>query len=166
MRALIAIGAAFVMACLIPTASRADAPGPTAAAPAKPGCKCPPVRARKHVRHHRRVAKRMIAAVPPAVAPVYYNTGLPSPWDSAYDRAMTLHFRSPFVTAIVEPEPGYPHTPPVRAAAWYRFASGPTVYQYDGITGQYIALSQYDAHRVYPHVVAAAPAPAPVHGPH
>jgi hypothetical protein len=49
----------------------------------------------------------------------------------------------------------------VRAVAWYRYASGQTVYQYDGITGQYIALSQYDADRVYPHVVAAAPAAAP-----
>jgi hypothetical protein len=98
----------------------------------------------------------MIAAVPPPVMPVYYNTGIPSPWDPAYDRAMTLHFRSPFVTAIVEPEPGYPHTPPVRAVAWYRYGSGSTVYQYDGITGQYIALSQADAWRFYPHVVAAA----------
>ena len=162
MRALIAIGAAFVMACLIPAPSRADAPGPGVAA-AKPDCKCPRVRAHRVVRH-RRVAKRMIAAVPPPVAPVYYNTGIPSQWDPAYDRAMTLHFRSPFVTGIVEPEPGYPHTPAVRAVAWYRFASGPTVYQYDGITGQYIALSQYDAYRLYPHVVAAAPAavaPAP-----
>jgi hypothetical protein len=160
---LIAIGAAFVMAWLVPTASRADAPGPAAAAPAKPGCKCPPKRVQRHVRHHRRVAKRTVAMVPPPVAPIYYNTGIPSPWDSAYDRAMTLHFRSPFVTAIVDPEPGYPHTPAVRAVAWYRFASGPTVYQYDGITGQYIALSQYDAYRVYPHVAAApavlAPAP-------
>jgi hypothetical protein len=159
MRALIAIGAAFVMACLVPAAARADAPGPTAA-PAKPGCKCPPVRAHRHVRHYRHASKRVIAAGPPLVAPVYYNTGIPSPWDPAYDRAMTLHFRSPFVSAIVDPEPGYPHTPPVRAVAWYRFASGPTVYQYDGITGQYIALSQYDAHRVYPHVIAVGP-PAP-----
>ena len=160
MRALIAIGAAFVMTCLIPPASRADAPGPAVSA-AKPDCKCPRARPHRVVRHHRRVSKRMIAMLPPPVAPVYYNTGLPDHWDSAYDRAMTLHFRSPFVTAIVDPEPGYPHTPPVRAAAWYRFASGPTVYQYDGITGQYIALSQYDAYRVYPHVVAAPAAVAP-----
>jgi len=157
MRALIAIGAAFVMAWLVPAASRADAPGPATAAAKAPGCKCPPVRAHRVVRH-RRAAKRMIAMSPPPVAPVYYNTGIPSPWDSAYDRAMTLHFRSPFVSAIVDPEPGYPHTPPVRAVAWYRFASGPAVYQYDGITGQYIALSQYDAHRLYPVVAAATPA--------
>jgi hypothetical protein len=154
MRALIAIGAAFVMACLVPAPSHADAPGPRVAA-AKPDCKCPRVRPHRVVRHHRRAPKRMIAMLPP-VAAVYYNNGLPNPWDSAYDRAMTLHFRSPFVTAIVDPEPGYPHTPPVRTAAWYRFGSGPTVYQYDGITGQYIALSQYDAYRVYPHVAAAA----------
>jgi len=160
MRALIAIGAAFAAACLVPTAGRADAPGPAAAAPAKPGCKCPPVRTHRVVRH-RRVTKRMIAAVPPPVAPVYYNTGIPSPWDPAYDRGMTLHFRSPFVTAIVDPEPGFPHTPPIHAVSWYRYASGPTVYQYDGITGQYIALSQYDAHRVYPHVAAAPPPAAP-----
>jgi hypothetical protein len=159
MRALIAIGAAFVMTCFIPAASRADAPGPAVAA-VKPDCKCPRARPHRVVRHHRRVAKRMVAMLPP-IAPVYYNTGIPSPWDSAYDRAMTLHFRSPFVTAIVDPEPGYPHTPPVRAVAWYRFASGPTVYQYDGITGQYIALSRYDAHLVYPHAAAAPAAVAP-----
>ena len=159
MRALIAIGAALVMASLVPTAGRADAPGPAAAAPAKPGCKCPQVRKHRVVRHYRRVTKRAVALLPP-VAPFYYNTGIPSPWDTAYDRAMTLHFRSPFVTAIVDPEPGFPHTPPVRAVAWYRYASGPTVYQYDGITGEYIPLSQYDARRVYPVVAAAPPAPA------
>ena len=63
MRALIAIGAAFVMACLIPAPSRADAPGPGVAA-AKPDCKCSRVRAHRAVRHPR-VAKRMFAAVPP-----------------------------------------------------------------------------------------------------
>lgn len=160
MRALIAIAAAFVVACLIPAPSRADAPGPGVAA-AKPDCKCPRARPHRVVRKYRRAPSRMIAALPPPVAPIYYNTGIPSPWDPAYDRAMTLHFRSPFVTGIVDPEPGYPHTPPVRAVSWYRFASGPTVYQYDGITGQYIALSQYDARRVYPVIAAAAPAPPP-----
>jgi hypothetical protein len=163
MRALVAIGAAFVMAWLIPAASRADAPGPgaapAAAAAAAPGCKCP--RPHRHVRHHRRVHKRMVAMLPPPpVAPEYYNTGLPSHWDSAYDRAMTLHFRSPFVTGVADPEPGYPHTPPVRAVAWYRYPSGPAVYQYDGITGEYIALSQYDAQRVFPVAAVAVPAAA------
>ena len=123
MRALIVIGAAFVMACLVPTPSHADAPGPRVAA-AKPDCKCPRVRPQRVVRHYRRAPKRVIAMLPRPVARVYYNTGIPSPWDSAYDRAMTLHFRSPFVTAIVDPEPGYPHTPPVRPVAWYRFGSG------------------------------------------
>jgi hypothetical protein len=154
MRALIAIGAACVMASVVPTASRADAPGPAAAAPAKPGCNCPRTRPHRHVRH-RRVDKRMMAILPPPPVAAYYNTGLPDPWDTAYDRAMTLHFRSPFVAGVVDPEPGYPHTPPVRVAAWYRYASGPAVYQYDGITGQYIAMSQYDAYRLYPHVAAA-----------
>ena len=104
----------------------------------------------------------MIARLaPPFVAPVYYNTGIPSPWDSAYDRAMTLHFRSPFVSGEIDPEPGYPHTPPVLAVGPYRFQSGPAVYQYDGITGQYIMLSQYDAHRVYPVAMAAPSLPPP-----
>jgi hypothetical protein len=161
MRVLVAIGAAVVMAWLVPSASRADAPGPTAAAPAQPGCRCLPPRPHRHVRHHRRVHKRMIAMLPPPpIAPIYYNTGIPSPSDSAYDRAMTLHFRSPFVTGVADPEPGYPHTPPVRAVAWYRYPSGPAVYQYDGITGEYIALSQYDAQRVFPVAAVAVPAAA------
>src|SRR5262245_24506803 len=125
MRALIAIAAAFTMALLAPAPSRADAPGPTAVAPGQPGCKCLP-RPHRQVRHYRRVHKRMIAALPPApVVPVYYNTGIPGPWDPAYDRGMTLHFRSPFVSGIADPEPGFPHTPPIRAVSWYRYASGP-----------------------------------------
>jgi len=160
MRALVAIGAAFVMAWLIPAASRADAPGPgaapAAAAAAAPGCKCP--RPHRHVRHHRRVHKRMVAMLPPPpVAPEYYNTGLPSHWDSAYDRAMTLHFRTPFVTGHIDPEPGYPHTPPVFGVQPYRFVSGPAVYQYDGLIGEYVELAQYDAHRALPAAMTQVP---------
>jgi hypothetical protein len=161
MRALSAIGAAFVIACLTPAASRADAPGPgpAAAAPAAPGCKCPQVRRarpHRHVRHYRRARPRY--AVVPAPPPLlYYNTGIPSPYDTAYDRAMTLHFRTPFVTGHVDPEPGYPHTPPVFGVQPYRFVSGPAVYQYDGLIGEYVELAQYDAHRALPAAMTQVP---------
>ena len=170
MRAFCAIAAAVVWALLMPTASRADAPGPAAASAAAPDCKCPRVHrphrvVRRHVRHHRH--RRAVAALPyppPLLAPAYYNTGIPSPYDTAYDRAMTLHFRTVFVSGMFDPEPGYPHTPPVRAVQPYRYRAGDTVYQYDGLIGEYVALAQYDGVRALPPPPlppsAAAPPPA------
>jgi hypothetical protein len=170
MRVVCAMGVALAIACLMPATSRADAPGPaaaaTTAAPSAPGCKCLPARPHRHARHHARYHRRWHAPVagmmgPPAmIAPAYYNPGIPSPWDSAYDRAMTLHFRNVFVTGIFDPEPGYPETPPVRGVQPYRYPSGPAVFQYDGLTGQYVQLAQYDAARALPPPAAPAPGPA------
>jgi hypothetical protein len=163
MRPFSAIVAAFLMACAASATGRADTPPAVAAAaaqPPAPGCGCP-LRVhrhvwRRHVRYHARYRRHWRVAVAtvaywPAI-PAYYNPLLPTPDDSAYDRAMTLHFRSAAVTGIQIAEPGYPPTPPVRGIYPYRYPAGPAVFQYDGITGQYIALSQYDARRVFPAV--------------
>jgi hypothetical protein len=82
-----------------------------------------------------------------AVAPPIYDPPIPSPYDTAYDRAMTLHFRSAEVSGTYTGEPGYPHIPPVASVQPYRGFSGATVLQYDGLTGEYIALAQADARR-------------------
>ena len=169
MRAFSAIGAALALGWLIPATGHAETQ-PSAAAvntqlrqPAAASCDEPGPGYRPHrpvhrvVRHVRHRRPRRLAAVPalPYPPPIYYNTGIPSPYDTAYDRAMTLHFRSPFVTGLVDPEPGYPHTPPVLGVQPYRFRSGPAVYQYDGSIGEYVVLSAYDAARALP------PAPPP-----
>jgi len=98
----------------------------------------------------------LLPQMPFAPLPVY-NPLIPSPWDSAYDRVMTLHFRSPEVSGAYVGEPGYPHTPPVRGGQPYRVQSGTAVLQYDGMAGQYITLSQEDARLAFPS--AAAPVP-------
>ena len=158
MRPLGAITAAFLFACAIPLSGHAGglpaATGATAQPPAF-ACDGPPARQawrphRHHVRHHawhRRhgPAPRIAAAPPPP-----YDPPIPSPWDSAYDRAMTLHFRSPAVTGSYLLEPGYPPTPPVLGIQHYRVPAGPVVFQYDGVTGQYIQLAQRDAQRAFP----------------
>ncbi len=167
MRALSSIGAVFVLLCAA-TVGRAET---IAAAPAAgsdralappilcdgPGPMPRPHRIVRHHRHyvrlhyrHRRHWWPMPAALPypppAAVVPVYYNPPLPDPYDSAYDRAMTLHFRSPAVSGIQVLEPGFPPTPPIVPYQWYRVqAAGGPVLQYDGLTGQYIPLAQSDA---------------------
>jgi hypothetical protein len=87
--------------------------------------------------------------------PIYYDPPIPSPWDSAYDRAMVLHLRSPEVSGIYVSEPGFPPTPPVRGIQHYRVQAGGAVLQYDELTGQYIQLAQSGTQRAF------APAPAP-----
>lgn len=167
MRGLSAIGAAFLIIGAWPAASRADVmptPATAAAAPA-PGCHCPqPVRrVHRHVRLHRRHYRHRkphyaaMLAPPPAT---YYNTLIPSPYDTAYDRAMVLHFRSPPVSGEFFVDPGYPPTPPVLGVQPYRFPAYGGVYQYDGLTGQYILLAQADAVRALP-----PPAPPPAASP-
>jgi hypothetical protein len=166
MRPLSAIGAAFLIAFALPATSRADTPPAVAAAaqPSAPGCHCPglrharrPHRPAHYARYWRHWRPARVAMAPRAPIPADYDMPLPSPYDSAYDRAMTVHFRSPAVAGIYIADPGYPLTPPVVGLYPYRYQSGPTVFQYDGITGQYIALSQYDARRALP----VAPAPVP-----
>jgi hypothetical protein len=95
--------------------------------------------------------------VPAPFVPVYYNPLLPSPYDTAYDRAIVLHFRSPPVSGLYRPEPGYPSTPPVLGVHYYRVQPGPVVLQYDGMVGQYVQLAQHD-----PAQVHAVPPPLPV----
>lgn len=165
-----AIGAAFLVVWLLPAEGRADGPGPAAA---QPGCKCPPVKKRvvkrRVVRHH--FAADFHPPPLPDPPPDWYNPGLPSPYDSAYDRAMMLHFRSPPVTGYRE-DAGYPATPPYRAVHYYRVPAGAGIAQYDGLIGEYVLLAQDDpAHH---HAAAAGamahpppppPPPSPV-GPH
>jgi hypothetical protein len=173
MRPLSAIPALFLLAGMLPMASYGQT-SPGAATPAAeaapPSCPCPaahhawrPYRhARVHHRHWRR-APAMLAPV--ALAPLPpYDPQLPSPYDSAYDRAMTLHFRSPEVSGTWVGEPRFPHTPPVHGVRAYRIQSGTAVLQYDGLTGEYITLSQADAQRAFPpSAPAATTAPAPAH---
>ena len=79
--------------------------------------------------------------------PDYYNPLLPSPYDTAYDRAMTLHFRSPAVSGSYVAELGWPPIPPVLGILPYRVRDERTVYQYDGLIGVYVVLARSDASR-------------------
>jgi hypothetical protein len=167
MRLYSAMAAALLITCAAPPASRADGL-PAAAAPAAetpaPGCRCPGYlrharRAYRHVwvRHWRHRRHFAVAFVPPPLI-VPYDPPIPAPWDSAYDRGMTLHFRSPVVSGSYIGEPWWPHTPPIRPFTAYRLASGGGVLQYDGLTGVYIPLAQVDARRFLPPP-AAEPVP-------
>lgn len=124
-------------------------------------CDCPGYRWGLRQHHYRSVHTRQFRDWPPVAefAPheptSSYNPLLPSTYDTAYDRAMTLHFRSPAVTDTYLAEPGWPPTPPVRGVFAYRVRAWGGVYQYDGLVGQYIALAQSDARRA----LAAVPIP-------
>src|ERR1051325_1294501 len=127
-----------------------------------PECKCPgPVYHSGARRHRLRATIRRYRAPPPykavAVALDTYNPWLPSPLDTAYDRALTLHFRSPAVTDTYRAERGWPPTPPIHGVYPYRVRAWDTVYQYDGLIGQYVALAQPDAARVAPVAVQLVP---------
>lgn len=188
MRAFGAIGAAFLIACAVPAAGRADAPGPSQAdvaralkpvpralldhrvppphvsQAAKPDCKCreakPRVaRHRHHVRYRKHWHPYPVAIVQSPFTPVYYNPALPSPYDTAYDRGMVLHFRSPPVSGFYRPEPGFPPTPPIAGVHHYRVQPGPVVLQYDGLIGEYVQLAQNDPAQL--HVGVPVPAPPP-----
>jgi len=98
-------------------------------------CNCPaPV--------HRSSGRRYVreypewAAVPNVAPPDPYNPYLPGTYDTAYDRAMTLHFRSPAVTDTYVSERGWPPTPPINGLFPYRVRAWGGVYQYDGLIGQ------------------------------
>jgi len=173
MRPLGAIIALLLMAGLMPSVSYADGMPPAAVAvkaravKAEPSCPCPPVRHVRHFRyrhHHyvrhwrraRRLAPLMVAA------PLPYNAPIPWPWDTAYDRGMTLHFRSAAVSGTWTGEPGFPPTPPIVPVEWYREpAAGGAVYQYDGLTGEYVRLAAIDAARAFPPAPPRPPAPPP-----
>lgn len=165
MRLFSAITGVFLIASALPVSGWADGmPAPaTTAAPAAPQCNCLRPhrvvhhRVWRHARHWRRVA-------PPApYLAANYNPLLPSALNTDYDRAMTLHLRSPAVSGFVIAEPGYPPTPPVAGIAPYRVPAYAGVYQYDVIAGAYVRLAQGDAVRsgALPPPAAPAAAPAP-----
>jgi hypothetical protein len=161
MRLFAAIAMLFA-ACALPAIAPAESMPP---APAKAGCHCRQVVRHRvwHARHfvrrwHRRPVS--VARVPPPV-PVYFNTGIPSTLNPGYDRAMVLLFRSPAVSGIYTDDPGYPVTPVVGGVEPYQYDACCAVFQYDGMTGQYVQLSQYDAARVPPPPAASVPIPLP-----
>lgn len=168
MRPLSAIAGLLLMAGMMPTASYADGMPPAApAATAAPGCQCPAVRHVRHVRHvryrHRYVRRRLPLVPLVAVAPLPYNAPIPWPWDTAYDRGMTLHFRSAAVSGTWTDEAGFPHTPPIVPVEWYREpAAAGGVLQYDGLTGEYIRLAAIDAVHALPYAGPGAPPLPPV----
>src|SRR5437763_6575287 len=104
------------------------------------------LRRRHSHRFHAHYVRRLprIAVVEP---PDLFNSLLPGTLDTAYDRAMTIHFRSPPVTDTYRAEAGWPPTPPVVGLFPYRVRAWGAVYDYDGIVGQYVALAQPDARR-------------------
>lgn len=165
MRPRSAIAAMVLAAGMMPAAGHADGMPPAApVAKAGPSCPCPPVRHVRHIgyRHHyvRRWRRPLVRFV--AVAPLPYNAPIPWPWDTAYDRGMTLHFRSYAVSGTWTDDPGFPATPPIVPVEWYREpAAGGAVYQYDGLTGEYVRLAAVDAARAFPPVPWVPPAPAP-----
>ena len=152
MRPLGIIGAAVLIAFAVPATSRADdPPAATGASVASagataPDCRCPrPHRvAKRLVRHHYRHRRApLVAAVPPPP----YNPLLPHPLDTAYDRGMVMHMRSTAVSGFHYAELGYPPTPPIAGYLPYRVPAYAGVYQYDGLTGEYVRLAQGDAAR-------------------
>jgi hypothetical protein len=160
MRTLSVICAAILLAGGLPAAGHADGTAPATGA----SCHCPKVvhRPVRHLRRHVRYRRhwRPVRAAPPlrpVMARAYYDPPIPSPWDPAYDRAMTLHFRSPPVTGAFLIDPGAAPTPPVVGIKPFHVAGNGLIYELDGETGQYIALAPYDAARAYP--VAGLPAP-------
>jgi hypothetical protein len=158
MRPLSAIAGLLLMAGMMPVASFADGMPPATSA-ALPRCPCPPVRHVRHVRYRHHYVRHWRRPLVPlvAVAPLpYYNAPIPWPWDTAYDRGMTVHFRSPEVSGTWTGDPGFPPTPPIVPVEWYREpAAGGAVFQYDGLTGEYVRLAAVDAIRALP------PAPPP-----
>ena len=76
----------------------------------------------------------MAVAPPPRywpVLPAYYEVPVPSPYNSAYSRVMSQHFRS------------------------YRRAAGDAVFEYDLMADAYVPLARSDALRA----LGAAPPP-------
>jgi hypothetical protein len=160
MRPFSVITAALLTACFAPALSYADG-----MPSARPGCHClRPVRhVVRHARYRVRHARPMVAVAPPPLPEQPYNPLLPSTWDSDYDRAMVLHYRSPPVAGLYYQEPGFAATPDVAGIQPYRVPANGTVYQYDGMVGEYVQLSQWDAARALPPgpPPAAAAPPTP-----
>jgi hypothetical protein len=126
-------------------------------------CNCPDTAYRPSVRRHYRPRsyvrqyqeQEWVSA--PVAPPEQYNPYLPSTFDTAYDRAMTLHFRSAAVTDTYLSERGWPPTPPIQGVFPYRVRAWGAVYQYDGLIGQYVALARPDAAQVVAVAVPIGP---------
>ena len=166
MRPLCAIAGLLLMAGMTPGPSYADGmPPATAKAAALPSCPCPPVRHVRHVRYRHHYVRHWRRPLVPLVAVVPlppYNAPIPWAWDTAYDRAMTLHFRSHAVSGTWTGDPGLPPTPPIVPVEWYREpAAGGAVFQYDGLTGEYVRLAAFDAVRALPPAPPPPAAPPP-----
>jgi hypothetical protein len=154
MRLFCAIRATVLLVCAAATTSHADglrstdSSGAGSARQARlVACNCPVPVHRSTVR--RQVFRYQEQVIVPPVAPAEtYNPWLPATHDTAYDRAMTLHFRSPAVTDTYRAERGEAPTPPIYGVLPYRARAYGGVYQYDGLIGQYVALAQPDAARV------------------
>jgi hypothetical protein len=164
MRAYHAIGAAFLMAWLMPTPSHADGPpgGSTVSSAAAPGCHCPPRHVWRPHRHVRGYAwhRRHLRPAPVAVAlwPAY-NPPIPSPYDSAYDRVHTqyMHAREWGGEYLIEPP--YVPSPPLPGLPRFVAAAGGAVFEYDIIADGYVQLAQRDARRALPVAVPVPPPP-------
>jgi hypothetical protein len=157
MRFFCVVSVALLAFAAIPATGHAATPPapPAGTAFATPGCHCPGLRphriVRVHIRHRRWAPPVAVAAPPPLpAAAVYYEPGIPSPWDTAYDRGMVLHFRSPDVSGFYFAEAGYPDTPEIVSVQPYRVVNGKAVSQYDGVIGDYVPLAAYDAERLAP----------------
>ena len=151
MRRIAMIGAALLIGYGLPAPAGADGLPPEVKA--APGCHCPLVHRRVHAR-----VRRYRAPLPPravaAIGPDYYNVLIPSTWDTAYDRIVVTHFRSPTVTGFYDPEAPPPSWHGVLP---YRIRTGEAVLQYDGLIGRYVPLAQADAALI----AAAVPPPPP-----
>ncbi|HTV88046.1 MAG TPA: hypothetical protein VME41_03430 [Stellaceae bacterium] len=146
MRLFPAIAAVLSVACTIPLSAHADGMPPVA-------------RLAGHGRHvvHRRIVetrrwvhyrlRRWRRPVPIALAPpvpIYFGWQIPDTLNPGYDRAMVLLYRSPAVSGMYTDDPGFPTTPVVTGAP-YQYDVCCAVFQYDGMAGAYVQLSQADA---------------------
>jgi hypothetical protein len=168
MRLFCAIRATVLLVCAAASTSHAeglrstDSGGSGATPQARvAACNCPSPVYRSSVRRHYAVGQSRewpsYSEVAVAEPPDPYNPYLPGTLDTAYDRAMTLHFRSPAVTDTYRRERGEAPTPPIRGLYPYRVRAWGAVYQYDGLIGQYVALAQSDAGRVSAAAVPTYP---------
>jgi len=168
MRLFCAIRATVLLVCAAATASHADGLRSTDSTDsgATPqfrvaSCNCPGPVYRRHGRPEAEIRQFRqwppVSEVAVAVPPDPYNPYLPGTLDTAYDRAMTLHFRSPAVTDTYRRDRGEAPTPPIRGLFPYRVRAWGAVYQYDGLIGQYVVLAQSDAARVAPVAVPIVP---------
>jgi hypothetical protein len=150
MRAFPAIGAALLMACAAPAASRADGvPAASAvSAPGAPGCRCPGVVRHRALRHGRFYAHRRGAPVARAlVVWPAYNPPIPDASDTAYDRVMVQYTRAREWRGEYVIEPPYAPRPPLPGLPHFRVAASGAVFEYDIMADGYVQLAQRDAVR-------------------